>query len=318
MVAFEVKKTDLLIMIFPIDVRQSESWSDYLAFLGWEGFRTSGGALFESIQSKWGNVIKVQRPRHLTAKDLEEIEVKAVELKAALIKIEPDIYQDMEVFEEAGYEENMSPLCPPATLFIDLTKSRDALHEDLSGSCKYSIRRAQREGAEVKFYVNPNEEILKQFHEIHKSTGKQKRFYTQGFDDISRKVEVFGDEAVLGMVSSPLEEGGESVVTGANLYLGFNEGIWYMHGGTTEAGRDTKNGYALYWQSILKLKEMGYKVLDFEGVDDKRFPSFTKNWGGLSHFKEKFGGERVEFPVPRVKFLSPVLKTVSRVISLPV
>jgi lipid II:glycine glycyltransferase (peptidoglycan interpeptide bridge formation enzyme) len=305
-------------MRYPHDIRQSDPWSEYLASLGWKGFRTSNGVLFEVIQSRWGNVVKVQRPRGLTFQDLEEIEEKSKELKAAFIKIEPDIYQDLAILQKAGYEENMSPLCPPATLFIDLTKSEDELHEDLSGSCKYSIRRARREGAKVEFFINPDKETLEKFYNIHKSTGKQKNFYTQGFEDISKKVEVFGEKVVLGRVSSPLEEGGDPVVTGANLYLGFKDGIWYMHGGTTEAGRDTKNGYALYWQSILKLKEMGYKALDFEGVDDKRFPNFTRNWGGLSHFKEKFGGERVEFPVPRVKFTGPVFKTISRFMKLPV
>jgi lipid II:glycine glycyltransferase (peptidoglycan interpeptide bridge formation enzyme) len=270
------------------------------------------------MQSRLGNVVKVQRPKDLVKQDLEEIEQKALENKAALVKIEPDIEQDLRILEEEGYITNVSPLCPPSTIFIDLKKSEGSLYEDLSGSCKYSIRRAQREGARVEFFKNPSLEVLDKFYKIHKSTGKQKNFYIQGFDDIKRKIEVFGDQAILAMVSSSLEKDQDPVVTGANLYLGFRDGVWYMHGGTTEEGRKTKNGYELYWKSILYLKEVGYEWLDFEGVDDKRFPRFTSGWGGLSHFKEKFGGQRVEFPVPYVKFYKPLLKKLSKIMELPV
>ncbi|MBD3365984.1 peptidoglycan bridge formation glycyltransferase FemA/FemB family protein [candidate division WWE3 bacterium] len=303
---------------YPLDLRQSKEWGQYLEFLGWQIFTTSNGVRYAVMQDRLGNVVKVQRPRGVTPVDLQEIEEKAQELGSALIKVEPDLSQDLEVFKKEGYVKNMSPLCPPSTLFIDLRKSEKELYADLSGSCKYSIRRAYREGAQVEFFVNPKGEILEKFFKIHKSTGKQKSFYTQGFDDISKKVEVFGDQAVLGVVSSPLEEGGDPVATGANLYLGFGKGVWYMHGGTTEEGRNTRNGYVLYWELILHLKKLGYEWLDFEGVDDKRFPSFTRNWGGLSHFKEKFGGGRVEFPAPRVKYLKPILKKLSKFIDLPV
>jgi len=298
-------------MKFPLDLRQSDNWADYLRFLGWNVLTTSSGVNFATMQSKFGNVVKVQRPTKLLEEDLEEIEEIALDLKAALIKVEPSLGQDLGVLRNGGYVRNKSPLCPSATIFIDLTKSEDVLEKALSRSCRYSIRRARREGVGVEFYRKPSGEVLEKFYELHKSTGKQKSFYIQSFKDISKKVEVFGDNAILGVVSS---DGG---ATGANLYLGFGEGVWYIHGGTTPEGRKNKNGYELYWQSILYLKSLGFKWLDLEGVDDKRFPNFTRNWGGLSHFKEKFGGVRVEFPPPYVKLLNPWLKRISKFIELP-
>jgi lipid II:glycine glycyltransferase (peptidoglycan interpeptide bridge formation enzyme) len=35
-------------------------------------------------------------------------------------------------------------------------------------------------------------------------------------------------------------------------------------------------------------------------------------WGGFSHFKEKFGGTIVEFPVPYVKYFNPIIKVISK------
>jgi len=297
---------------FPLDLRQSDAWGEYLKFLGWNIFSTSAGVNFATMQSKFGNVVKVQRPAKLLEEDLKEIEKKALEINSALIKVEPSLKQDLDVLRNHGYIKNKSPLCPSATLFIDLTKSEDTLEKSLSRSCKYSIRRARREGVEIEFHRKPSGEILESFYKIHKSTGRQKKFYIQSFDDVSKKVEVFGDNAILGVAFS------DGTITGANLFLGFGEAAWYIHGGTTPEGRKNKNGYELCWKSILYLKGLGFKWLDLEGVDDKRFPNFTRNWGGLSHFKEKFGGIRVEFPSPYVKLINPWLKRLSKFIDLPI
>ena len=85
-----------------------------------------------------------------------------------------------------------------------------------------------------------------------------------------------------------------------------------MFGGTTELGRHNKTGYELLWQSILYFKKLGYAWLDLEGVYDPRFPKYLNAWGGFSHFKEKFGGVVVEFPMPYIKYLSPVLKLIAK------
>lgn len=299
--------------MFPEDIRQSDKWLEYLEFLGWKKIETSNGVKAAMMQSKLGNVIKIQRPKRVIQKDLEELEDAAQKNDIALIKLEPNLNQDLQVLKDFGYEARGSPLSPPSTLFIDLRKSEKELWEEVSGSGKYSIRRARREGAKVEFHVNPSEDLVKKFYQIHSSTGKQKSFYIQPYEDIKKKVDLFGNKAVLGMVSTK-----DGSVTGANLYLGYEEAIWYIHGGTTSEGRKTKNGYELYWQSILFLKEGGYDWLDLEGVDDKRFPGFTKGWGGLSHFKEKFGGTRIEFPSPYVKFYKPLIAKISRYFNVPV
>lgn len=293
------------IMNYPeiIDIRQSPEWLLYLEFLGWKKFTTSLGINGALKVSNLGRVIKVQRPKNITSQDIAQIEEIAQKRRISFIKIEPSLTQNLQILESAGYFPNGSPLCPPSTIFIDLTKTSQELWEDLSQSCKYSIKRAQREGAKVDFFISPSEENIAKFYKIHSATGKQKGFYVQSLADIQKKVDLFKEKAILATVSSSSGE-----VTGANLYLGFGETVWYMHGGTTTQGRKSKNGYELYWQSILYLKSLGYRWLDLEGVDDGRYPVFTKNWGGLSHFKEKFGGIRAEFPAPYVKLLSPWLK----------
>jgi len=88
--------------------------------------------------------------------------------------------------------------------------------------------------------------------------------------------------------------------------------VLFVSGGSTEAARKNKSGYLLMWETMKFLKGEGYEVFDLEGKYDERFPFQTRNWEGFSHFKEKFGGTPIEFPIPMIKFLSKIYGTVSK------
>lgn len=294
------------------DMRQTDEWAEYLRFLGWKNERTSNGTLvnFRKLSFfPFGKVVKVQRPFPLLKKkDLEEIENLSRKQKALFIKIEPNVGQNTQILRNYGYTYSLFPLIPTKTLFIHLYKSEDELWKDISKSGKYKINRAKREGAEVRFFQNPDKKILEEYHVMHVYTGKQKKFYVQPFKDLVKKVQIFGDNSHLVMVYNK-----DGSLAGGKFYVCKGENVLYLYGGTSAEGRQTNAGYALLWESILYLKKHGYKLLDLEGLDDDRFPSFTKDWGGFSYFKEKFGGESVEFPHPHIKYLHPMMEWMSRV-----
>jgi lipid II:glycine glycyltransferase (peptidoglycan interpeptide bridge formation enzyme) len=87
----------------------------------------------------------------------------------------------------------------------------------------------------------------------------------------------------------------------------------YVYGGTTTLGRKNKAGYLLQWRILEELKKLGYAYADFEGLIDERLPSTVVTYGGFSHFKERYNPIVVEFPLPYVKLLSPVLKMLRRI-----
>jgi len=257
-------------------------------------------------------VIKIQRPPLLDENDLREIEDYCLSLKPLFIKIEPFVGQDVSILERGGYIESNEPLIPPSTIYIDLTKSEKELWNNISHSGKYSIRRAQREGTVTRFYQNPLEERLLEYFDLVKETGKRKHFYVQPMKDLLAKVKIYGKNCHL--VTSYDQKG---ILLSGKFYLCQDDMVLYSTGGTSRAGLKTKAGYELLWKSILYFKGLGYKVLDLEGKDDPRFPSATKNWGGFSHFKEKFGGINVEFPHPHIKYFNPILKLFSKFTDLP-
>ncbi|MFZ2664010.1 MAG: peptidoglycan bridge formation glycyltransferase FemA/FemB family protein [Patescibacteria group bacterium] len=299
-------------MIPASDIRQSEKWSLYLKGFGWKSHRTARGVRIEYIKTFIGTIVKIQHPLPLTLEDLKEIEEFCVGQKALFIKIEPFIGQDVKVIEEAGYKKNFYPLSPPSTIYIDLTKSEEDLWNNLSHSAKYSIKRAQREGTVTRFYQNPLPEKVTDYFDMLKNTAKRKHFYVQPLKDFLSKIKVFGKECHLVL---SYNSGGK--LLSGKFYLCYEDMVLYSTGGTSREGLETKAGYELLWKSILYFKGLGYKVLDLEGKDDERFKTITKDWGGFSHFKEKFNGEEVEFPYPYVKYLNPFLKFASKFSNLP-
>jgi len=295
-----------------IDIRQSDKWGKYLESVGWESHRTSGEINIYFRRSFIGTMIKIQKPSVITDADLDEIETFCKKLKPLFIKIEPFIGQDVSVLEKKGYVFSEEPLTPPSTIYIDLTKSEEELWDNISHSGKYSIKRAQREGTVTRFYQNPPMEKLLLYFEMVKNTGRRKHFYIQPIHHHNTRVKIFGKDCHL-----VLSFNREGELLSGKFYLCFGDMVLYSTGGTSEKGLKTKAGYELLWKSILYFKGLGYKVLDLEGRDDVRFAQATKYWGGFTHFKEKFGGENIEFPHPYIKYFNPVLKFFYKFTSLP-
>lgn len=294
------------------DIRQSDKWAKYLERMGWESHRTLGGINIYFHKTFLGTVIKIQKPLSISEKDIKEIEDFCRKLKPLFIKIEPFIGQDVSVLEGFGYVKSDVALTPPSTIYIDLTKSEKELWDNISHSGKYSIKRAQREGTVTRFYQNPPLQKLPAYFEMIKQTGRRKHFYVQPVNHHEDRVKIFGKECHL-----VLSYDTEGNLLSGKFYLCHGDMVLYSTGGTSEKGLKTKAGYELLWKSILYFKGLGYKVFDLEGRDDPRFKTATKEWGGFSHFKEKFGGENIEFPHPYIKYFNPILKFFSKFTKLP-
>lgn len=289
------------------DIRQSTTWATYLASLGWDTFTSKNNVLLYYKSLGFMKVGKVQRPYTLSTGDIAELEAFCTTQKLQVLKIEPSVQSQLELLGSLGYSSTTFNLAPPSTSQIDLTLSEEVLWENLSKSAKYSINRARRESARVEIFQYPDDNVLKDFYGLAKETSKAKNFHIQSYHDLLNKVAMFQDKSFLSLVYDK-----DNNLCGGKFYLGFENRVWYLHGGTSFIGRKNKTGYALVWEVFLYFKQLGYQILDFEGIIDPRFDS-TKHWGGLTDFKEKFGGQDVHFPLPQVKVFSKPLKLVSKI-----
>jgi hypothetical protein len=291
------------------DIRQSKAWGNYLSQLGWKIYFTSNEVLIAVRKLGFTSVIKIQRPRSLVKKDLEEIDEIVKKEKPMFIKMEAFFDQDLSIFKPAGYLASENPLSVPSTLYIDLTHPEEKLWKDVSHSAKYSIHRAERENTKIEFISNPTDAQLTEFYKMHLQTARRKSFYTISYKEVEARVRSFGDYSYLALAYNS-----SGNLVSERLYLAYKDMVLYSLGGTAEDMHKEKGGYLLVWKSFLYLKNLGYKILDQEGVMDKRFVSFTKRWKGFSDFKEKFGGEIIKFPAPFIKYPNPWMHTVAQVL----
>ncbi len=293
-------------------IRQSKAWESYLKFLGWDMVTAKSGIKIAIMKTIFGTVSKVQRPKVFNAEELDEIEKICGERKCMFVKVEPGFGQDETILIDRGYRVSKFPLSPPSTMFIDLRKSEQELWREVSKSGKYSTKRAEREGCKADFIEGPSKKEIEEAYKLVKETSRRGKFYVQPVKDLLKKREIFGKNCFLGRV---FDKNGE--LAGVKLFYGNKNTVTYMYGGTSELGRKGKSGYELMWQSIIHFKELGFQFLDLEGVDDDRFPLFTRTWGGFSYFKEKFGGTILRMPPPYIKYNSPILKFLSKIQELP-
>lgn len=294
------------------NIRQTDEFKAFFEFIGWECVKTSSDINVYFYKLLNGTLAKIPRPHLLSKADLVEIEELCKKKRAALLKIEPEVNQDIQLLTDAGFIKNHYPLSPPSSMIIDLKKSEKELWEAISHSGKYSINRSKREGDYVSFIKGPSEEDLKQLYEAMAWTGKVKHYYVEPFAHVLKRVSLYGDRAHLIKVFNK-----ENHYVGGAAYLCHDSTVTFIYGAINELGRQGKAGYQLLWQAILYLKSLGFSAFDLEGVNDARFPMHTKSWGGFSHFKEKFNGDVIVYPEPYMKLYSGILKVLSKFQPLP-
>lgn len=287
------------------DIRQSENWGKYLESLGWKYEKVED--IFVFIKSiGFGSVIKIQRPEKLTPKKIKAIDELALKNKALFVKCEPAELPDTENLLKNGYKRSFFPLVCPSTVIMDLTKSEEELLRNLKKDVRQSIRKAKEEKLETKFYINATPEKQKEAWELLTKTGKEKKFYVQPFSDFESKVKIWGEDSIIVTTYKDGE------ILAASLVLLFDENAFYTHAGTNLKGREVYASYQQLWETILYLKKLKIKKFDLEGINDERFPNFTRNWGGFSLFKLKFGGEVLKMPAPYIKYYSKLLTAFSK------
>lgn len=296
-------------------IKQSESWKKYMELLGWECFEPVQGIKMYTyfFPFRLASMIKIPKPKNFNVDDLKIIENQAKKNRALFIKIEPHQFQETDFLLKNGYSQTSMSYSAPATLLIDLTRSEDELWDSLSKSGKYGVRRARREGSIVKIYVAPDKEKIAEFHKIYLETGKNGKFFVRNITDLTYKSEAFGKKSYL-----LLGYDKKNILSGGKHFIADDNTVFYVDGATSDYGRHNRVGFELTWRSIVYFKNLGYKIMDLEGMFDERFYEETKDWKGFTEFKLKFGAESLRFPKPWVKFLNPVFGLLVRLFKMEI
>lgn len=286
-----------------IDIRQSPAYAKYLQSLGWNVERIDEINYFTRKIPILGSILKLQRPEQI---DFGVIDKLCRKHGVFQVIIEPNLTNRTRPFEDChkfmlshGFRLAKSTYLPSKTMQIDLTQSKESIFNNFKKDARAAIRKGS--GIKIVEYSTPDE--IKMFREAWKNSVKLSRF-VPSLEQLIKLRKSFPHNKSLFLASHNIVG---SIIGGA-LFTTSSHGIsnyitYYWQAFTNNEGRSTLSQYSLLWYGLLWAKKNGYKVFDFEGIYDPRFPN--KSWLGFTHFKRSFGGYEVTYPGCYTKFRLP-------------
>lgn len=200
------------------------------------------------------------------------------------------------------------PLQPHTTLLLGLAPAPERLLAGMSKGHRADIRRAQREGVQVRVGAAPAD--LDAFYAIMRETGQRAEFGIHSREYYASAWEQFraapgGEGARL-----LLAEYAGATVAACLVFAWAGAGL-YLYGGSNDAGLRSGANHLLQWHALQWARERGCQTYDFWGVPDqfgqaadaagdaeralleeqaRRDPLY-----GVFRFKKGFGGEVARF-----------------------
>jgi hypothetical protein len=176
------------------------------------------------------------------------------------------------------------------TIHIDLTRDEQALFADLSKTCRYKVRRAEREDLKEEAWMSARGEPVDEFIEFFDRFASEK-----GLAPIpAERVHTLADAGLLDL--SRVTRHDDVLVWHAYLRAGerarllHSASLFREHSDTATRnliGRANRN---LHWHDLLRYKEADIPLFDFggwyDGPDDEELLR-------INAFKEEFGGRVV-------------------------
>ena len=178
---------------------------------------------------------------------------------------------------------------PRYTLLLDLTLSEDQLLAQMAQKGRYNLKQSAKAKVTVR---EGGKEDLAAFYEILKVTGARDGFYHHKESFYSHFLNLLEGNAVLYVA-----EVGDEIVGGV-LVAYFGDRATYYFGASSNSHRKAMSPYALQWHAIREAKKRGCTEYDFLGIAPEDQPKHPLR--GVTQFKTRFGGKRVEYHGSRV------------------
>jgi lipid II:glycine glycyltransferase (peptidoglycan interpeptide bridge formation enzyme) len=270
-----------------LDIRQTRRYGEYLRENGWTVERIGNNNYFIKKFPLIGSILKLQRPEKIDITSINRIIEKH---RTFQVIVEPKDESQAAILASNGYKLAKSTYLPSKTLQIDLTKSEKDILSAFKKDARSLVKRG--EGNIIKTYSTPEEIYL--WRNAWKNSVNYSR-YVPTLETLLKIRKSFPQSSSLFLASHNIVGriiGGALFTTSS--HDGSNYITYYWYGFTNKEGRSTLSQYSLLYHGILWAKKQGYKVFDFEGIYDERFPN--KSWLGFTHFKRSFGGQVVLYP----------------------
>jgi peptidoglycan pentaglycine glycine transferase (the first glycine) len=176
---------------------------------------------------------------------------------------------------------------PNNNWFLDLEPTEEQILAGMKPKTRYNINLASRKGVKVR-EASPKE-IIEVYKLLLETAGRNNfRLHPQNY--YLHMWEHLAPDNLRVLIA---EYNGKPL---AAMFLTlFGTTAIYLHGGSSQAMKETMAPYLLHWEAIKIAKSLGYKYYDFGGIAPEGAGN-DHSWSGISRFKRSFGGFEVTYP----------------------
>jgi len=210
--------------------------------------------------------------------------------KSVFIRIEPPS-SDYDFISGWGHKAH-AHYYPQHSLMINLDTTEEEILKQMKPKGRYNIKVAEKSGVVVKVSKN-----VADFYQIFEETTERDKFSGHSLKYYEKMVDTLGDHVKL-----YLAEVEGKVVAGIIVTFYKDTAIYYF-GASSNEYRNCMAPYLLQWTAMKDAKKTGMKSYDLFGIAPEGEPNHP--WAGITDFKMKFGGRRVEYAQAREKIVSP-------------
>ena len=258
---------------------QAWAWGELKAHFGWQPFRlatANGAATAQVLIRPYRGLAVAYVPRGPVlsgdkATDGELITAVVALAKAhraAFLRFEPDVLENDPTAEPLraslrrfGFKTSDRTLQPHSSIRLDLSPTEDQLMAGFSKGHRADIRRAERDGVEIRVGAPEDADVL---HQMLVATNTRKNFGFHSAGYYRRLLRDFGDNARIQVAQL------DGRPIGASLIMAFGSHGIYLAAGSNAAGLEHRAAHLLQWHAIGWAKERGAQTWDLWGIADAR------------------------------------------------
>jgi len=167
-----------------------------------------------------------------------------------------------------------------------LTPAEDELLMHMRKTTRNLIRRAQKEGVEIK--TGTSDEDVEVFYDLYKETVKKHNFTPFSLAYIKNQVKIFSQNNSVRVFTA--RHKGQPLASSIIMFYG--DSAFYHHGASIQS--KIPAAYLLQWEAIREAKRRGHKFYNFWGII-KEDVSLSHPWQGITLFKKGFGGFQSDY-----------------------
>jgi lipid II:glycine glycyltransferase (peptidoglycan interpeptide bridge formation enzyme) len=123
------------------------------------------------------------------------------------------------------------------------------------------------------------------FYNLLEKTKIKQKFASHSQNHYKKIFDIASEDFKVKMISAEYQ----NKVIVAGIVIFFANQVISLHTGSDYGFRAFKSSELKHWKTFILAKALGYKLYDFWGIDEKKFP-------GVTTFKKGFNGQEIEYP----------------------